>query len=57
VISDISDPVLLGNEREEEAVHHGSSNRGNYTFGGNPKIAVDHKVPDKALITGRLSDV
>lgn len=30
------------------------SNRGNYTFGGNLKIAVDHKVPDKALIKGWL---
>ncbi len=30
------------------------SNRGNYTFGGNLKIAVDHKVPDKTLIRGRL---
>lgn len=30
------------------------SNRGNYTFGGNLKIAVDHKVPDKTLIRGWL---
>lgn len=30
------------------------SNRGNYTFGGNLKIAVDHKVPDKTLIIGWL---
>ena len=30
------------------------SNRWNYTFGGNLKIAVDHKVPDKTLIRERL---
>ncbi|CAJ1779326.1 hypothetical protein FICEBENF_00801 [Aeromonas hydrophila] len=30
------------------------SNRGNYTFGGNLKIAVDHKVSDKTLIRGWL---